>query len=73
MKFKIKDEQNKEKVVKLYLDESSFDDEILLNAIDENGEDWLLMIFKDGGYKRMWSIDEDIGINVDEEGRIKEL
>lgn len=73
MKFKIKDEQNKEKVVKLYLDESSFDDKILLNAIDENGEDWLLMIFKDGGYKRMWSIDEDIGINVDEEGRIKEL
>jgi len=70
MKFKIKGEKGEMLEVELSLEMRG---EILtLIATDYNGDAWVVMHFVDGRFERIKNISGDIGIKVDNIGRIIE-
>lgn len=69
MEFKIK-EDKEEKVVQLSLEKDG--EEVTLVGMDDNGDDWSIMTFRNGRFYRHSNIKKGIGIEIDEEGRIKE-
>ena len=69
MKFKIEDKNNEEKEVKLSL--KQYGKDVVVKGTDNNRETWNLVLFKeDGAIRRFHSVPDDIGIKVDEDGRI---
>ena len=72
MKFKIEDKNNKEKIVKLSLEKIGKKDNIVLTATDGKGINFILMAFKDGKFRRIADVPNDIGIEVDGLDRIVE-
>ena len=72
MKFIIKREKEckEDKEVELFLMEDG--DEIDLMVKDKNGDKYWIMTFRDGKFYRNENIPDDIGIEVDKDGCIKE-
>jgi hypothetical protein len=72
MKFEIKNKEEKkgEKKVKLYLEADAGGVDIV--AIGEKEEKWYLMRFANGQFHKYCNIPDNIGVKVDENGRITE-
>lgn len=69
MGFFIKDV---DKRVKVYLQQRG--EEVNILGEDINGRSWILFtLLKDGGFRRIRSIDKNVGVAVDDLGRIKEV
>ena len=67
----ILEEDKKEKTLRLFLEKDG--DYVDLYGYDEKGERWFIMSFRsDGTFWRAGSISKDIGLQVDESGKIKE-
>ena len=65
------DEIIKEKNIRIFVKQNI--DEVLVMGEDYNGKTWLLFsLHKDGTFKRIRSISNDIGVQTDDCGRIKE-
>ena len=70
MKFTIKEKKGIEVEVELSLEMRG--KIITLIATDYNGDNWVVMHFADGRFERIKNISGDIGIKVDNIGRIIE-
>ncbi len=73
MAFKKKEKTKKEetkKDIEIYLDEVFGG--VALRATSGYEEDWIIMFFKDGEFKRFHNLPPHIGIKVDSKGRIIE-
>ncbi len=72
MKFVLDDDAAEEEKVGLKLVGNN-DGTVSLNAVDDRGRYWSLMVFKNGRYDLVQNVANHIGIAVDVQGRMKKI